>query len=256
MHPVLFRIGPFTLHTYGVFVAAAFFLSIGLAMREARRRGLDPDRMLDLAFWVTLSAIVGARLLFIVVEYRYFLEHPLRVFKIWEGGLVFYGGFLLATAAALVFTRRYGLDPLEVGDVVAPALAAGQAVGRLGCLSAGCCYGKPTQVPWGITFTDPNSLVPLQRLGVPLHPTQLYSSLGNLVLFLVLWAVLRRRAFRGQVLCLYGILYPLFRSTVEFFRGDPRGSILGGTVSTSQAVSAAVLVVSAVAYLRLRRRRG
>ncbi len=254
MHPVLFRIGPFTLHTYGVFVASAFFLALALTLRQARKVGIHPDRMLDLAFYVTLSAILGARLLFILVEYRYFIAHPLRVFAIWEGGLVFYGGFLLAVLTALFYMKRHDMPILIVGDIVAPALALAQSVGRFGCLSAGCCYGKPTTLPWGIVFNRVDSLVPVEKLGIPLHPTQLYSSAANLLLFLILLFRSRRKRFDGQLLLLYGILYPLFRSGIEFFRGDPRGSLFHGLISTSQFISGIVFLVSLSFYFKMRKR--
>jgi phosphatidylglycerol:prolipoprotein diacylglycerol transferase len=254
MHPVLFRIGPLTLHTYGVFVASAFFLAITLALHQAKAQGLDQERMLDLAFYVTLSAILGARILFIIVEYPYFLEHPLRIFKIWEGGLVFYGGLILAVVVAVLYMRKHGLPVLKVGDIVAPSLAIAQAVGRLGCLSAGCCYGKETSLPWGIVFRDPNSLVPLDKLGIPLQPTQLYSSISNLLLFLLLFRMSKRKRFDGQVLLMYGILYPILRSIIEFYRGDPRGAIIGGMVSTSQIISLGVFAVSLWLYYKFRKK--
>jgi phosphatidylglycerol:prolipoprotein diacylglycerol transferase len=252
MHPVLFHIGPFTLHTYGVFVASAFFLAIAMSLKQARQQGLDPDKMLDLAFYVTLSAIIGARLLFIIVEYQYFLEDPIRIFKIWEGGLVFYGGLIMAVIVSILYMKKYDMPVLKVGDIVAPSMAIAQAVGRLGCLSAGCCYGKETALPWGIVFTDPNSLVPLGKLGLTLHPTQLYSSFGGLVLCGVLFALLKRKRFDGQVLAMYGILYPLLRSFIEFFRGDPRGAIIGGMVSTSQAVSVGIFFLSVFLYFKIK----
>jgi phosphatidylglycerol:prolipoprotein diacylglycerol transferase len=253
MHPVLFRIGPFTLHTYGVFVAAAFFLAIGLSLREAKRQGLDPDRMLDLAFYVTLSAIIGARLLFIIVEYPYFLENPIRIFKIWEGGLVFYGGLLFSFFVSAIYVKRHNMPIPKVADIVAPAMTIAQSVGRLGCLSAGCCYGKETLLPWGIVYQDPNSLVPLEKLGLHLHPTQVYSSLSNLILFVILYVLLRNKRFDGQVFLMYGMLYPLLRSLIEFFRGDPRGFLFAGAISTSQLISLAVFAVSLFYYIKLRK---
>jgi len=254
MHPVLFRIGPFTLHTYGVFVASAFFLAIALVLRQSRVQGLDQNRILDLAFYVTLSAIIGARLLFIIVEYPYFLEDPIRIFKIWEGGLVFYGGLILAVIVAIAYMKKHGLPVLKVGDIVAPAMALAQSVGRLGCVSAGCCYGKETSLPWGIVFTDPNSLVPLEKLGFTLHPTQLYSASSNLVLFGILYLMGKKKRFDGQVLMMYGILYPLIRSFMEFYRGDPRGMLFGEWVSTSQFISIGVFAISFFFYLKLRKK--
>ncbi|PIS38170.1 MAG: prolipoprotein diacylglyceryl transferase [Nitrospirae bacterium CG08_land_8_20_14_0_20_52_24] len=254
MHPVLFHFGPVTLHTYGVFVASAFFLAIALSLRQARREGLDPNQMLDLAFYVTLAAIIGARLLFIVVEYRYFLEKPIRIFKIWEGGLVFYGGLILSVTVGIYYMKKHKMPVLKVGDIVVPSLALAQAVGRLGCLSAGCCYGKETSAPWGMVFSDPDSLVPLEKLGLRLHPTQLYSSMGDLILFLILYAIARRKRFDGQALVMYGILYPVVRFSVEIFRGDLRGAVLGGMMSTSQFISLIVFAVAVIFYIKLRNR--
>jgi len=253
MHPVLFSIGPFTLHTYGLFVASAFFAAIFLSLHLAKKAGIDPDRMLDFAFYVTLAAILGARILFILVEYPYFLADPIRIFKIWEGGLVFYGGLIGAVVVGIFYMKKHDMPILTVGDIVAPALALGQSVGRLGCLSAGCCYGKPTSLPWGIVFTNPNSLVSPDKLGIPLHPTQLYSSVTNLGLFLFLLLMSRRKKFSGQVLLLYGICYPLLRSFIAIFRGDPRGSLFGGMISTSQFISGIVLLISLTFYFRLRK---
>jgi len=255
MHPVLVSFGPFTLHTYGLFVASAFFAAIFLSLHGARKEGLDPDRMLDLAFYVTLSAILGARILFVIVEYPYFLENPIRIFKIWEGGLVFYGGLILAVVVGILYMKKHDMPVLMVGDIVAPSLALAQSVGRLGCISAGCCYGKPTDLPWGIVFTDPNSLVPLEKLGIALHPTQLYSSAGNLILFLFLFLMNKRKKFSGQTLLLYGICYPLLRSFIELFRGDPRGSLLGGMISTSQFISGIVFLISLAFYFKIRTNR-
>jgi phosphatidylglycerol:prolipoprotein diacylglycerol transferase len=254
VHPVLFRIGPFTLHTYGVFIAAAFFLAIGMSLREARKQGMDQNRILDLAFYLTLSGVLGARTLFIIVEYEYFLEDPIRIFKIWEGGLVFYGGLIVAFIVSAFYVRKHKLPVLKIADFVAPALSAAQALGRMGCLTAGCCYGKETSRPWGIVFTDPESLVPLEKLHVTLHPTQIYSSLSNLTLFVLLYMLYRNRKFDGQVCFMYGMLYPLVRSFLEFFRGDARGGILGGMVSTSQLISLGVFAVALSFYLTFRKR--
>ena len=173
---------------------------------------------------------------------------------IWEGGLVFYGGLILSVTAGIYYMKKHKMPVLKVGDIVAPSLAIAQAVGRLGCLSAGCCYGKETSAPWGIVFSDPDSLVPLEKLGLRLYPTQLYSSIGDLILFLILYTMGRRKRFDGQVLVMYGILYPIVRFSVELFRGDPRGGVLGGMMSTSQFISLIVFVVAVIFYIKLQNR--
>ena len=150
-----------------------------------------------------MASLLGARLLYVLIEYKYFIDNPLEAFKIWKGGLVFYGGMIAAMAAGLIYIRKHDMPLWRVGDIVAPSLAIGQAIGRWGCFFAGCCYGVKTDVPWAITFTNPKSLAPLD---IPLHPTQIYLSLNALVIFGILMWLLKRKSFDGQVLWTYGIL--------------------------------------------------
>lgn len=239
MHPVLFEYGRITLYTYGLFVALAFITGLWLAGREAERRGLDPRMVQDLGFVVLIAAIVGARLFFVLIEWRHFVDHPLQIFEIWKGGLVFYGGFTAAILAGGLYVRAKGLPTWEVGDLAVPSLALGQALGRLGCFSAGCCFGAACDLPWAVTFSDPRSLAPL---GVALHPAQLYAAVANLAIFAVLyWGVRLRQRSSGQVLGAYLVLYPITRFLLEFLRDDPRGAL--GALSTSQAMSLPLLAV-------------
>ena len=239
MHPVLFEYGRITLYTYGLFVALAFLAGMWLAGREAERRGLDPRMIQDLGFLVLIAAIVGARMFFVLVEWRHFAANPLQIIEIWKGGLVFYGGFTAAALAGVLYVRAKGLPTWEVGDAVAPALALGQALGRVGCLFAGCCYGAQCDLPWAVTFSDPRSLAPL---GMPLHPAQLYAAAANFTIFAVLYWVARpRQRSSGQLLGLYLVLYPITRFLLEFLRDDPRGTL--GTLSTSQAMGIPLLAV-------------
>jgi phosphatidylglycerol:prolipoprotein diacylglycerol transferase len=232
MHPVLFEYGRITLYTYGLFIAFAFLVGMWLAGREAERRGQDPRMVQDLGFLVLISAIVGARLFFVLVEWRHFVDNPLKIFEIWKGGLVFYGGFTAAALAAVLYVRAKGLPTWEIGDIAAPSLALGQALGRVGCFFAGCCFGARCDLPWAVTFSDPRSLAPLE---VPLHPAQLYAAAANLTIFAVLYWVARpRQKNTGQLLGLYLVLYPVTRFLLEFLRDDPRGTL--GALSTSQAM--------------------
>ena len=232
MHPILFQYGRLTLYTYGLLIAAAFLSGLWLVGREARRRGLDPKQFQDLGYLVLIGALVGARLFYVLIEWEHFVDHPLQVFEIWKGGLVFYGGFVCAALASLWYVRAHRLPLWTVGDVIAPALSLGQALGRLGCFFAGCCYGAHCELPWAVTFTDPRGLAPLN---VALHPTQLYSAFSNFVIFAALYFVARpRQRFEGQIFGLYLTLYPAARFVIEFFRDDPRGAL--GPLSTSQAL--------------------
>ncbi|OGW06363.1 MAG: prolipoprotein diacylglyceryl transferase, partial [Nitrospinae bacterium RIFCSPLOWO2_01_FULL_39_10] len=183
MHPILFKIGPITIYTYGVLIATAFFLGLALAARQARVEGEDPQKIMDLSFYILISAIVGSRLLYIVVEYKEYISNPLRIFKVWEGGLVFYGGFIMAMAVVIIYIRKHEMNLWKVGDILAPSVAIGQGVGRLGCFFAGCCYGRETDVPWAFIFKDPNTLAPMD---VHLHPTQLYDSANGFIIFVIL----------------------------------------------------------------------
>jgi len=253
MHPVLFHIGPFALHTYGVFVAVAFLSAMGLALREARRVGEDPDKLLDLCFYILIAAIVGSRILYVVIDWPTFREDPVEIIRIWRGGLVFYGGFIAALLTALWYIRRKGLSPWKTADILAPPIAFGQFVGRIGCVFAGCCYGQPCDLPWAVIFTDPESLAPR---GVSLHPTQVYSSLNGLIIFVLLMGLRRRKRFEGQVFWSYVLLYGITRSIVEFFRGDDRGVLVAGIFSTSQFIGAAMAAVAIAMMISLRLRNG
>lgn len=253
MHPVLFKLGPVTIHTYGVLVALAFLAGITIASREAARKGIDKDLMVDLCLYLLGAAIIGSRLLEVAVDYRYYMQHPLEIVMIWKGGLVFYGGFILAVLTGVWFMNRYNMPLWTTADILAPCIALGQSIGRLGCFSAGCCYGKPTDLPWGVTFTDPGSLA---ELGVPLHPTQLYESAGTLVIFALLWLFRKKTKFSGQLFWMYVIMYSVLRFCLEFVRGDQvRGfvNIASFTLSTSQAVSIMAFLASVVMMARLKK---
>lgn len=249
MHPILIEFGFFKIFTYGLLVATGFFVGIMLAVRQGKDEGLDPQKILDLCFYILISAILGARALYIVVEYRYFLANPLEIFMFWKGGLVFYGGFLASVIFAWYYIRKHQLPLWPLADVLAPALALGQAIGRWGCYFAGCCYGAPTNVPWAIIFSDPKSLAPLN---VALHPTQIYLSLSNLIIFGILMFLRKRKSFDGQVFWTYGILYSIGRFIIEYFRADDRGFAVQNILSTSQFIGIFVLIFSIIMWSRLR----
>lgn len=237
MHPILFKIGPLTLHTYGFFVALGFLLALTWTQRESLRRGLDPEIFHDLFFYVVISALVGARIFYVALNFSYFRQEPLAALRLWEGGLVFYGGFIAAVPVFIWRIRRWQRPALEILDVAAPALVLAQAVGRMGCLSAGCCYGKACSLPWAITFSSPISHA---LLHCPLHPTQIYHSIADLAIFVTLVILSRRPHRRGTLVVAYMLLYGILRFTVECWRGDPRGFLYG--FSTSQWISAGLII--------------
>jgi phosphatidylglycerol:prolipoprotein diacylglycerol transferase len=253
MHPILFRIGGLTIHAYGLFVAMGFLAGMALAVREARRAALDTEKISNLFFWIIISAIAGSRLLHVIVEYRSFMSAPLEIFKIWKGGLVFYGGVILAVAVTVFYIRHNKLPLWTTMDILAPPLALGLAFGRLGCFSAGCCYGRPADVPWAVTFTNPDSLAPLY---IPLHPTQLYETGAALIIFTILMLTRRAKRFEGQIMWTFFFLYAVARFIIENYRGDPRGAVWGNLLSTSQFISLLSAVVALVGFFYFLRKQG
>jgi len=255
MHPELLHIGPLVIHTYGALYALGIFAAVALSEYQYKRMGGQPGIMTDMALPVVIGVLAGARILFVIVERDYYLRHPLEALMVWRGGLVFYGGLIGGVLAFLVTTRIKRLPVWPLADAVAPGIALGHAIGRLGCFFAGSCYGRPTDLPWAVTFTDPRSLAG-DVLGVPVHPTQLYSAAFLFLLSGILVITGSRAAFRGQVIALYGIAYGTFRFFVEFLRGDPRGtvSLAGVTFSTSQALSLVLVPLAFGFYLYLRKR--
>ncbi len=249
MHPVLVKIGSLHVYSYGALVAIGFLVAIRVAARETARLGYDREAFYDMAFWLVLAAIAGARLFHVAVYWPYYAANPAEMYRLWNGGLVFYGGLLAAVLACIVFLRRRGIPFLPVADAAALGIPLGLSFGRIGCALAGCCYGKPTTVPWAIVFSDPASLAPLH---VPLHPTQLYESLGGLAIYGVLAATRERFVTPGMRFWTMLILYGIARSFFEIFRDDPRGFL--GPFSESQVVSAVLIVYAAVSIVVVRSR--
>ncbi len=253
MYPILFQLDGLTIYAYGFFLILGIVLAGILAILRVRKEGLQIpfERIADLFFYSILSAIVGARILFVLINFDLYRENPLRIFKIWEGGLVFYGGFILAIGVSIGYMRWYRLPVLRLFDLIAPLLALGLFFGRIGCTFAGCCYGKETSLPWGTIFTDPNSLA---RLNIPLHPTQLYDAVNGLAIFLFLLWKEKRKAFDGQIFFVFLFFYSVIRFFIEMLRGDPRGFLLKGLLSTSQGIGIffAILAVFMLFFLKKR----
>lgn len=251
MHPILFEIpkidlgnwaiGPIPIRLYGLMIGIGFLLGMTLAARQAKKEGINPDRILDMGVYLLLAAIIGSRLLYVLTSLQEFRTNPLDVFAIWKGGLVFYGGLLAAVPVGIWYVKKHSLPVWQTADIMAPSISLGHAFGRLGCFFAGCCYGAPCSGPACITFTDPRSLAPL---GVSLYPTQLMESGGELIIFGLLLALRRYKRFDGQIFGLYLLLYAVLRFVIEFFRGDvARGVYFGGLISTSQII--AILIAAA-----------
>jgi phosphatidylglycerol:prolipoprotein diacylglycerol transferase len=242
------RLGPFTLHTYGVTLAVAFLVGLWMVARRARREGLEVARVTDLSIFVLIAGLIGAKLFMVIVEWRHFSrQFEWRdVGSLLQSGGVFYGGLLVALPVAWWYMRRHRLPAWRVLDVLSVGLVLGQAIGRLGCLAAGCCYGRRCDCAWAVTFRDLEAWRTLGTpLDTPLHPTQLYESTAALLIFFLLVWIAPRKRFHGQVALIYLLAYSSARFVIEYFRGDPgRGLFFGGSLSTAQAVGILIVIAT------------
>lgn len=251
MHPVLGELptpwGHVTIYSYGVLVAIGVLLGLYYARCFARRTGIDPDRVWNLGIYMVLVALLGAKLWIVLVQSGYYWHHPGEILArgTLQSGGTFYGGFIGAVVVLILYTHYQRLPIVTLLDIYAAALPLGHAIGRLGCFAAGCCYGKPTWLPWGVTFTSPAaaSLVGTP-LNIPLHPTQLYESFAEFCNFFILFVLARRKRFKGEMIATYLMLYGLERGVIEFFRGDPgRSLFLRGRFSLMQVVSVILILL-------------
>lgn len=255
MYPILFKIpifGGITIHSYGVMVALGFLAGMAWVARESRREGQNPVRAMDLLFYVILAAIVGSRILSVAVSEREkFLSNPLMIFKIWEGGLVFYGGLIGAVLVGFWYMKRHRMPFLLNCDIFAPALALGHAIGRIGCFLAGCCYGRllDSTAWYGVIF--PLHVHSFAPGGIELYPTQLMEALGEFINFGILVLLRHKKRFDGQIIATYLMIYAVLRAIIELYRGDlERGFIFEPWLSTSQFISIIMFLAGALLYVK------
>jgi len=246
MHPKLFSLGPIGIHSYGLFVLIGIAVALYVAIRNGRANGISPPVIAEMGLFMAVVGVIGARLAYVLMNLTYYVSNPEEILMIWHGGLVFLGGMLLVIPALLWYLRRRHLPFWRIGDLWAPSLAIGLAIGRIGCFMAGCCYGKPTGVKWGVVFSNPDSLAPL---GIPLHPTQLYSSLAGVIIFLVLMALERRKHYEGQIFLWLLILYSTARLYLERFRGDISSTIPGTEMSLTQLLALLTLITAVLGLM-------
>lgn len=255
MHPVLFEISGWPVYSYGVLLAAAYLAGLQMAVVRARRAGLDAAKVMDFGIYLIIAALIGAKLMLVVVDFSYFRQNPRELLSLARAGGVFYGGLIAAVLVGIWLVRKYQLHIWTVGDLMAPGIALGHVIGRVGCLLAGCCYGRPTSVPWAITFNNPAAALNVGTpLAIPLHPTQIYDAGAELLILLFLLATERKgHKFAGRTFWLYLVLYAISRFIIEFYRGDDRGMAFN-VLSTSQVVSAAIVPLGLFMLWRLRAR--
>ncbi|HSL54825.1 MAG TPA: prolipoprotein diacylglyceryl transferase [Pyrinomonadaceae bacterium] len=259
MYPELFRIGNFPINTYGVFLAVAFLCAILIAVRLARRDGLPSEKIYDLSLWMLMAGLLGSKILMLFTEPEY-RENPALFLSLdfLRSGGVWYGGLLGAVVAGYFLMKRYNLPWWKTADACAPGIAIGNFFGRQGCFAAGCCWGKPTTLPWGVQFTEQGHQITGVPIDAHLHPTQLYESFAMLLVFGFLFWLHKRKRFDGQVILAYALLYSIIRFAIEFVRDDPRGDVFGLTsltgLSTSQIISLVIAIWALILLIRRRRR--
>ena len=255
MFPKLFELGPITVYTYGLLLAAAYLAGLQLALRRAKHAGLDPNKVMDLGIWIIVSALVGAKALLVLVDFQYFVDNPGEIFSLVRSAGVFYGGLILAVAVGFYLIRKYQLPFWTTCDLFAPGIALGHTVGRLGCFFAGCCYGRETHVPWAVTFTNPLALaVRHAARGARCTRRSSTSPGAELLILLGLLAFEKRgRSFPGRTFWVYMAVYAISRFVIEIYRGDERGVVLDA-MSTSQFISVLLLPLSIVMLYVLSKR--
>ncbi|HYH03689.1 MAG TPA: prolipoprotein diacylglyceryl transferase [Bacillota bacterium] len=233
MKPVLFEIYGFAIHSYGLMLAIAFIIGIIGVRKTSRDQSVNPDHIVDLGIWILIGAVVGARIAYVATEYRYFSHFPIEIFKINSGGLAFHGGLIGGFLAGFWYTKKQQLDTWKIADLVTPFIALGYAIVRVGCLLNGCCYGIQTTLPWALRCAAEDSMLR--------HPTQVYSMLGSLILFGLLWALRGHRQFSGFLFFAYVVFYSVMRFIVEYFREGPK---LFPWLSLAQGVCLALAAVA------------
>jgi phosphatidylglycerol---prolipoprotein diacylglyceryl transferase len=257
VHRFLLKLGPITVYSYGAMLALAFIIGTILAAWRAGKTGVDRNKIIDLIFYILVSSLLGARILFVALNWSYYASHFLEIFQIWEGGLVFYGGLILAFIATAWFIKKNRLPFGKVMDILAPSAALGIAIGRIGCFLNGCCWGK-LSYKWGIRFPfkdNPpvyaqqvfDNLIPRDAAcSLPVIPAQLYESGACLIMFVILLFAARKKRFDGFIFWLFICLYSAFRFAIEYFRYYEANFILGN-LTVSQVTSMGLFILSLAA---------
>ena len=256
MHPILLKIGSFELASYGLMTALGYAAASLYLLPRLKKIGIDKDTFWNLIFIAFMGALIGSKLLYIIVSWPQLgttlTEKITNIIRDFRYGFVFFGGMIVSVGALVWYIKKKQLPLLKTADFLIVGLPLGHAFGRLGCFLAGCCYGHPTNMPWGVTFTDPHSLVSPELLGVHLHPTQLYEAAGNLILFFLLHRASQKPHRVGTILVEYILGYSIMRFVIEFFRGDFRGKYILG-LSPSQAIALAAAGAAFILWYRLRK---
>lgn len=246
MHPIIFQLGPLTAHSYGVMLALAFIVVFFLSIHKARTEGIDPTKIANILFIILVSGIIGARILFILINLDYYLAHPLEAIMIHRGGLAFFGGLGLAFLSGFTYLKKIGLNPWNTLDIIIVYAVLGQSIVRLGCFLNSCCYGIPTNLLWGVSF-PPLSAAYTSFGTTPLHPTQLYQAAANFIIFLLCLRLYPRKKYDGEIFLIYLLLYAPSRFFIEFLRGDNIPLCIG--IGMGQVTALLIFIASLIIYL-------
>ena len=253
MHPILIQIGPLEIRWYGAMIATACLVGYWLAGREAERKGIGKDKFQEFFLYALIGAVIGARFYYVAfTDLAKFWENPLSVLAIWHGGLAIHGAILGGLVVSILYTRKHNINLAVFLDSLAPALILGQAIGRIGCFFNGDAHGYPTQMPWGLVYS-PESLAGQMFPGQPLHPTQLYELILNLIIFGILWKIRTKLRLDGQLFLIYVILYSAARILVEHFRADQL-MVLGNS-STAQSIGVIGILLGVILMIGLKKGR-
>jgi phosphatidylglycerol---prolipoprotein diacylglyceryl transferase len=257
VHPTLFKIGSFVVHSYGLLLAIGFLIAIQIFVARGKRRGIPEDSLHTISLVILILAIVGGRGLFVLTHWSEYSSDPVAIFRLWEGGLMLYGGYILAIAGGIVYVRRAKLPVWKIADAAAPAMALGVGIGRIGCFLNGCCYGLPTKLPWAVKF-PPGSYSSFTFPGEMLHPSQLYLALAGGILFLVLLRLDRGPHFDGWLFWVAIMMDAALRFVIDFTRYYDSTSYLGQLVGLSfniNQILSVLLILTSIVMLRILRRR-
>jgi len=238
MHPVLFSLGHINVYSYGLMVALGFIAASLLSSKLAEKEGVDPDKIIDICLLILVAGIIGARLFYVITNFDYYRNDVIGILRLTDGGLAFYGGFFFALFFSVFYAFRKKLSVWRIGDIIAPYAALGHSIGRIGCFLNGCCYGGPTDLPWGVIFPGSRTIV---------HPTQIYASLDSLAIFIILRYVYPKRSFSGQVFLGYFLLYGASRFFEELIRRDSPRILYGLTIW--QVISLCVFAAALMIYI-------
>jgi len=255
MHPYLLKFGGFSIPTYGILVATGYLLGAFYVYKRNHLLNITKEQISDILLFAIIAALLGGKLFYVAIFWNdyglTFFEKTLNALKDFRYGFVFYGGLIVSVISLYFYSKKKNINFLKLADITAPAIALGHGIGRIGCFFAGCCHGRPTDFICAVKFNNPESLISPNLIGIPIHPTQLYSAAANFIIFIVLHSMLKKSLRNewksGLIAASYVMLYSISRFTVEIFRGDARGDFIFA-MSPSQVISLSGALIALIFF--------